>query len=69
MTYVPADDRYDLMPYRRCGRSGLKLPAIALWLFPDASAIWVAVPAVPVALNVAEERSPVMLAVTAQSSR
>ena len=26
MTYVPAEDRYDHMPYRRCGRSGLKLP-------------------------------------------
>ncbi len=25
-----ADDRYDTMPYRRCGRSGLKLPAISL---------------------------------------
>ena len=30
MTYVPAEDRYDHMPYRRCGRSGLKLPAISL---------------------------------------
>ena len=27
MTYVAADDRYDHMPYRRCGRSGLQLPA------------------------------------------
>ena len=27
MTYVAADDRYDQMPYRRCGRSGLVLPA------------------------------------------
>lgn len=25
-----AKDRYDTMPYRRCGRSGLKLPAISL---------------------------------------
>jgi L-glyceraldehyde 3-phosphate reductase len=25
-----APDRYDRMPYRRCGRSGLKLPAISL---------------------------------------
>jgi L-glyceraldehyde 3-phosphate reductase len=33
MTYVPADDRYDAMPYRRCGRSGLKLPAISLGLW------------------------------------
>ena len=29
--YVPDADRYDgRMPYRRCGRSGLKLPAISL---------------------------------------
>ena len=27
MTYSAADDRYDSMTYRRCGRSGLKLPA------------------------------------------
>ena len=26
MSYVPADDRYERMPYRRCGRSGIKLP-------------------------------------------
>ena len=31
--YRPADDRYDHMPYRRCGRSGLKLPAISLGLW------------------------------------
>lgn len=31
MTYRPDPDRYDgRMPYRRCGRSGLKLPAISL---------------------------------------
>ena len=35
MTYVPADDRYDQMPYRRCGRSGLKLPAISLGLWQN----------------------------------
>jgi L-glyceraldehyde 3-phosphate reductase len=35
MTYVPADDRYDSMPYRRCGRSGLKLPAISLGLWQN----------------------------------
>jgi L-glyceraldehyde 3-phosphate reductase len=28
-----ADDRYDTMTYRRCGRSGLKLPAISLGLW------------------------------------
>src|SRR5215468_3394054 len=34
MTYVAALDRYDnKMPYRRCGRSGLKLPAISLGLW------------------------------------
>jgi L-glyceraldehyde 3-phosphate reductase len=35
MTYVPADDRYDSMPYRRCGRSGLKLPAISFGLWQN----------------------------------
>src|SRR5215208_3148674 len=30
MTYAAADDRYRVQPYRRCGRSGLKLPAISL---------------------------------------
>ena len=30
MTYLPADDRYEHMSYRRCGRSGLDLPAISL---------------------------------------
>jgi L-glyceraldehyde 3-phosphate reductase len=28
--HLPADDRYERMLYRRCGRSGLKLPAISL---------------------------------------
>ena len=31
--YRPASDRYDTMSYRRCGRSGLKLPAISLGLW------------------------------------
>ena len=31
--YVAAGERYDAMPYRRCGRSGLKLPAISLGLW------------------------------------
>lgn len=35
MTYVPANDRYDSMPYRRCGRSGLQLPAISLGLWQN----------------------------------
>jgi L-glyceraldehyde 3-phosphate reductase len=33
MTYLPADNRYDSMQYNRCGRSGLKLPAISLGLW------------------------------------
>lgn len=33
MTYTPASDRYDSMIYNRCGRSGLKLPAISLGLW------------------------------------
>jgi L-glyceraldehyde 3-phosphate reductase len=28
MGYVAAANRYETMPYRRCGASGLKLPAI-----------------------------------------
>jgi L-glyceraldehyde 3-phosphate reductase len=33
MTHLPAPDRYDAMTYRRCGRSGLQLPAISLGLW------------------------------------
>lgn len=33
MTYTPASDRYSRMTYRRCGASGLKLPAISLGLW------------------------------------
>ena len=33
MTYIASDKRYDSMPYRRCGKSGLKLPAISLGLW------------------------------------
>jgi L-glyceraldehyde 3-phosphate reductase len=33
--YVAAEDRYDRMPYRRCGRSGLKLPPISLGLWQN----------------------------------
>ncbi len=29
-SYLAADDRYDVQPYRRCGRSGLLLPAVSL---------------------------------------
>jgi L-glyceraldehyde 3-phosphate reductase len=28
--FTPADDRYDSMRYRRCGRSGIQLPAVSL---------------------------------------
>ena len=33
MTYIPAPSRYDAMTYRRCGRSGLLLPALSLGLW------------------------------------
>jgi L-glyceraldehyde 3-phosphate reductase len=33
MALNPAEDRYEKMIYRRCGRSGLKLPVIALGLW------------------------------------
>ncbi|TDC55687.1 L-glyceraldehyde 3-phosphate reductase [Actinomadura sp. KC345] len=33
MTYVADSDRYERIPYRRCGRSGLLLPAISLGLW------------------------------------
>ncbi|MDT4980648.1 MAG: L-glyceraldehyde 3-phosphate reductase [Pseudonocardiales bacterium] len=33
MTYLAADGRYDAMTYRRCGRSGIQLPAISLGLW------------------------------------
>ncbi len=33
--YVPADERYEQIPYRRCGRSGLQLPAISLGLWQN----------------------------------
>ena len=35
MTYIAAADRYDRMPYRRSGRSGLKLPAMSLGLWQN----------------------------------
>ena len=35
MTYVAAADRYDRMIYNRCGRSGLKLPAVSLGLWQN----------------------------------
>ena len=33
VTYTAEPARYDAMPYRRCGRSGLSLPAISLGLW------------------------------------
>jgi L-glyceraldehyde 3-phosphate reductase len=33
MTWQPAEDRYEGMIYNRCGRSGLRLPAISLGLW------------------------------------
>ena len=33
--YSAAPSRYESMPYRRCGRSGLKLPAISLGLWQN----------------------------------
>jgi L-glyceraldehyde 3-phosphate reductase len=35
MTYLAADERYDRMAYRRCGRSGLELPAVSLGLWQN----------------------------------
>src|SRR5215471_18487970 len=35
MSYVPAGDRYADMTYRRCGRSGLQLPALSLGLWQN----------------------------------
>lgn len=33
MTFAASSDRYDTMTYNRCGRSGLRLPAISLGLW------------------------------------
>ena len=33
MSYTPNSERYNVMEFRRCGRSGLKLPAISLGLW------------------------------------
>src|SRR5262252_6972418 len=35
MPYVPGVDRYATMTYRRCGRSGLQLPALSLGLWQN----------------------------------
>src|SRR5450756_1552125 len=42
MSYAASEDRYTRHPYRRCGRSGLQLPAVSLGLwqnFGDAAPI------------------------------
>ena len=33
MSYTPAENRYEQMVYRRCGRSGLQLPLVSLGLW------------------------------------
>jgi L-glyceraldehyde 3-phosphate reductase len=33
MTYIAASDRYESLPYRRCGRSGILLPEVSLGLW------------------------------------
>jgi L-glyceraldehyde 3-phosphate reductase len=35
MPYEAAEDRYEHMPYRRCGRSGLDLPAVSFGLWQN----------------------------------
>jgi L-glyceraldehyde 3-phosphate reductase len=35
VAYLPSETRYDAMPYRRCGRSGLMLPPISLGLWQN----------------------------------
>lgn len=39
MTYIPAENRYDTMSYRRCGKSGLLLPALSLGLWHNFGAL------------------------------
>ncbi|MFC1541042.1 L-glyceraldehyde 3-phosphate reductase [Candidatus Latescibacterota bacterium] len=33
MKYVPNESRYDVIPYKRCGKSGIRLPTISLGLW------------------------------------
>ncbi len=35
MTYLAAQDRYERLPYRRCGRSGIMLPEVSLGLWQN----------------------------------
>ena len=39
MSYIAADNRYEVMQYRRCGTSGLMLPEISLGLWHNFGAI------------------------------
>ena len=39
MSYLPKPNRYKSMPYRRCGKSGLMLPAVSLGLWHNFGAI------------------------------
>jgi L-glyceraldehyde 3-phosphate reductase len=40
MSHLPSDTRYDTMTYNRCGRSGLKLPAISLGLWHNFGGVY-----------------------------
>jgi len=35
MTYIAAEDRYEKISYRRCGRSGIQLPEVSLGLWQN----------------------------------
>ncbi len=35
MTYLPSEERYDQMQYRRCGRSGITLPLVSLGVWQN----------------------------------
>lgn len=42
MTYLPSGSRYQNMTYRRCGKSGIKLPAVSLGLWHNFGGVDVA---------------------------
>lgn len=42
MTYLPSPERYKNMQYRRCGKSGIKLPAVSLGLWHNFGGVDVA---------------------------
>ena len=33
--YEPSETRYETMPYNRCGKSGLRLPALSVGLWQN----------------------------------